>query len=90
MVQTSARARCLAQSAVDEQLQLHLNLGGSISAIEYKVECQVPVSKVPSDWSPPQQVSVVCRFPETVAPMRLTVQPGILLSLHLHVYWTDI
>lgn len=85
MVQTSARAKCLAQSAVDEQLQLHLDLGGSISAIEYRVECQAPSSNVPSDWSPPQQVSVVCRFPETVAPMRLTVQPGILLGLHLHI-----
>ena len=90
MVQTSARARCLAQSAVDEQLQLHLDLGGAISAIEYRVECQAPSSKVPSDWSPPQQVSVVCGFPETVAPMRLTVQPGILLGLHFHVHSTDV
>ncbi|KAL3137666.1 hypothetical protein ABBQ38_004941 [Trebouxia sp. C0009 RCD-2024] len=76
-LQASARARCLAQSAVAEQLQLHLNVGGSISAVEYRVECQSPPSELPADWSQPQQVSVVCRFPETVAPMRLALQPGL-------------
>lgn len=76
-VQASARARCWAQSAVAEQLQLHLNVGGSISAMEYRVECQSPPSELPADWSQPQQVSVVCRFPETVAPMRQALQPGL-------------
>ncbi|KAL3150763.1 hypothetical protein ABBQ32_000537 [Trebouxia sp. C0010 RCD-2024] len=42
-----------------------------------RVECQSPPSELPADWSQPQQVSVVCRFPETVAPMRQALQPGL-------------
>ena len=78
-VQASARARCLAQPAVDEQLLLHMNIGSSISAIEYRVSCQAPPADLPADWSQAQQVAVICRFPETVAPMRQIAQPGTSL-----------
>lgn len=72
----SARARCLAQSAVDEQVLLYLNDGGYISAVEYRVGCNEQPTKLPSDWSQPQQVVVLCRFPETAEPLRQTATPG--------------
>ena len=79
-VQGSARSRCLAQSAPDQKLHLYMNFGGSTSAVEYRVSCQAPVSELPAEWSQANQVAVVCRFPETVAPMRLIAQPGWWLT----------
>jgi hypothetical protein len=75
-VYDSARARCLAQSAVDEQVLLYLNNGCYISAVEYRVGCNEQPTKLPSDWSQPQQVVVLCRFPETAEPLRQTATPG--------------
>ena len=72
----SARARCLAQSAVDEQVLLYLNIGVYISAVEYRVGCTEQPTKLPSDWSQPQQVVVLCRFPEIAEPLRQTATPG--------------
>ena len=72
----SARARCLAQSAVDEQVLLYLDNGGYISAVEYRVGCNEQPTKLPSDWSQPQQVVALCRFPETAEPLRQTATPG--------------
>ncbi|DBB12595.1 TPA: hypothetical protein ACH3X3_005383 [Trebouxia sp. C0006] len=73
----SARARCLAQSAVDEQVLLYLDNGGYISAVEYRVGCNEQPTKLPSDWSQPQQVVALCRFPETAEPLRQTATPGL-------------
>ena len=62
-VQAAARARCLAQSAVDEQIYLHLSSGGHVTALEYRVGCPDQPSKLPAEWSQPQQIPVVWRFP---------------------------
>lgn len=77
-VHAAARARCLAQSAVSEQVLLHLNAGTYVSAMEYRVACKEQPSQLPPEWSQPQQVAVVCRFPEVVEPFeRQTATPGL-------------
>ncbi len=55
---------------------LYLNNGGYISAVEYRVGCNEQPTKLPSDWSQPQQVVALCRFPETAEPLRQTATPG--------------
>ncbi|KAL0033789.1 hypothetical protein WJX77_005187 [Trebouxia sp. C0004] len=65
------------KSAVDEQVLLYLNNGGYISAVEYRVGCNEQPTKLPSDWSQPQQVVVFSRFPETAEPLRQTATPGL-------------
>lgn len=77
-VVASIPARCLAGTHNNEQLQLHLSPAGLITSVEYRARCDQPFSQtLAQNWSPPQEVSVISKLPDTVQPLRLVLPPGM-------------
>lgn len=76
-VVASVPARCLAGSHNNEALQLHLSPASLVTSIEYRANCdQATTDTLAKGWSPPQEVDVICKFPETVQSIRVVHSPG--------------